>query len=159
MPSSAFAARPDAEFEETLRVFREVRFDQAFMFAYSPRHTTEAFDWADDVPAPLKKERLNRLIDLQADISRDINGALVGRQFEVLVEGTSDKDTSRLAGRTRGGKLMIFPGTLAQIPVGTLVEVEAREGFLWGFTGELSRVVTPTTTNAPRVLMELTMAG
>ena len=151
-----FCGESDDEFENTMRTFREVRFDQAFMFAYSPRHTTEAFDWPDDVPQIVKKERLNRLIDLQADISREINQSLVGQRFEVLAEGPSDKDPSRIAGRTRGGKLMIFPGSSNDFPVGTLVEVEAREGFLWGFTGEATRTITQT--EAPRVLMELTMA-
>ncbi len=152
-----FCGESDEEFENTMRTFREVRFDQAFMFAYSPRHSTLAFDWPDDVPQIVKKERLNRLIDLQADISREINQSLIGQKFEVLAEGPSDKDPSRIAGRTRGGKLMIFPGSSNDYPVGTLVEVEAREGFLWGFTGEARRVLSAT--EAPRVLMELTMAA
>ena len=152
-----FCGETEEEFENTMQVFREVRFDQAFMFAYSPRHTTEAFDWADDVPQLVKKERLNRLIDLQADISREKNQALIGQRFEVLAEGPSDKDPSRIAGRTRGGKLMIFPGSSRDYPVGTLVEVEAREGFLWGFTGEATRTISQT--EGPRVLMELTMAA
>ncbi len=152
-----FCGETEEEFENTLQTFREVRFDQAFMFAYSPRHTTEAFEWPDDVPPIVKKERLNRLIDLQADISREKNQALIGQRFEVLAEGPSDKDPSRIAGRTRGGKLMIFPGSSHDYPVGTLVEVEAREGFLWGFTGEARRTIAQT--EAPRVLMELTMAA
>ncbi|RYX81727.1 tRNA (N6-isopentenyl adenosine(37)-C2)-methylthiotransferase MiaB [bacterium] len=152
-----FCGESDEEFENTLKAFREIRFDQAFMFAYSPRHTTEAFEWPDDVPAIVKKERLNRLIDLQADISREKNGELVGQTFEVLVEGPSDKDPLKLAGRTRGNKLMIFPGALRDYPVGTIVEVEARDGFLWGFTGEAQRVLSSV--DSPRVLMELQMAG
>jgi len=152
-----FCGETDEEFENTLQVFRDIRFDQAFMFAYSPRHTTEAFEWPDDVPQLVKKERLNRLIDLQAEISREKNQALIGKRFEVLAEGPSDKDPSRIAGRTRGGKLMIFPGTSGDYPVGTLVEVEAREGFLWGFTGEATRTISAT--EGPRVLMELTMAA
>ncbi len=152
-----FCGETDAEFENTMDFFREVRFDQAFMFAYSSRHSTEAFDWTDDVPALVKKERLNRLIDLQADISRQKNQALVGRTFEVLVEGPSDKDPLKIAGRTRGNKLMIFPGSSRDFPVGTMVEVEAREGFLWGFLGEATQ--TTRRMEAPRVLMELQMAG
>jgi tRNA-2-methylthio-N6-dimethylallyladenosine synthase len=155
-----FCGETDEEFENTMQTFRDIRFDQAFMFAYSPRHTTEAFDWPDDVPHLVKKERLNRLIDLQADISREKNGQLVGQKFEVLVEGPSDKDPLRLAGRTRGGKLMIFAGQLRDYPVGTIVEVEAREGFLWGFTGDATRVLSAMPlVEAPRVLMELQMAG
>ncbi|BCM89287.1 tRNA-2-methylthio-N(6)-dimethylallyladenosine synthase [Abditibacteriota bacterium] len=155
-----FCGESDEEFENTMQTFREIRFDQAFMFAYSPRHTTEAFDWTDDVPLLVKKERLNRLIDLQADISREKNGEMVGQRFEVLVEGPSDKDPLKIAGRTRGNKLMIFPGTSHDYPVGTLVEVEARDGFLWGFIGEAKRVLSPMpSVESPRVLMELQMAG
>jgi len=150
-----FCGETEREFQHTMDFFEEMRFDQAFMFAYSPRHTTEAFDWPDDVPATDKKERLNRLINRQADISREINRDLVGRTFEVLVEGTSDKDSTKMAGRTRGNKLMIFPGTSRDYPVGTLVEVRAKEGFLWGFTGEATR--TLCVAEKPRVLMELSM--
>jgi len=150
-----FCGETEREFQNTLDFFEEMRFDQAFMFAYSPRHTTEAFDWPDDVPAIEKKERLNRLINRQADISREINQNLVGRPFEVLVEGTSDKDSTKMAGRTRGNKLMIFPGGSRDYPVGTLVEVRAKEGFLWGFTGEAMR--TLWVAEKPRVLMELSM--
>jgi len=150
-----FCGETEREFQNTLDFFEEMRFDQAFMFAYSPRHTTEAFDWPDDVPAVDKKERLNRLINRQADISREINRDLVGRPFGVLVEGTSDKDATKMAGRTRGNKLMIFPGNSHDYPVGTLVEVRAKEGFLWGFTGEAER--TLWVGEKPRVLMELSM--
>jgi len=150
-----FCGETEREFQGTMDFFEEMRFDQAFMFAYSPRHTTEAFDWPDDVPALEKKERLNRLINRQADISREINRNLVGRTFEVLVEGPSDKDASKIAGRTRGNKLMIFPGSSLDYPVGTLVEVRAKEGFLWGFTGEA--VETTRRVERPRVLMELSM--
>ncbi len=152
---AGFCGETDAEFENTLAFFREIQFDQGFLFAYSPRHSTAAFDWPDDVPAPVKKERLNRLIALQQEISRDKNAAQVGQTVEVLVEGLSNKNALNLAGRTRGGKLVIFPGTLEQFAPGTLVEVETREGFLWGFTGAARRV---TQTAAPsKVLMELAM--
>jgi tRNA-2-methylthio-N6-dimethylallyladenosine synthase len=107
-----FCGETDEEFENTIRFYEEIGFDQAFMFAYSPRRLTPAFDWADDVPAEVKRARLNRLITLQQDISRAKNQTQVGRVFEVLVEGRSNNDESKIAGRTRGNKLVIFPGTL-----------------------------------------------
>ena len=152
---AGFCGETDGEFENTLEFFREIGFDQGFLFAYSPRHSTAAFDWPDDVPAPVKKERLNRLIGLQQEISRDKNAAQVGRRVEVLVEGTSNKDDSKMAGRTRGSKLVIFPGTPEAYAPGSLVEVETREGFLWGFTGVAVRSLEAAP--ASRVLMELAM--
>ncbi len=153
---TGFCGETDAEFENTMEFFREIEFDQAYLFAYSPRHSTTAFDWADDVPVALKKERLARLIDLQQIISRDKNRRQVGQHFEVLVEGTSHKEFNNLAGRTRGNKLVLFPGTLSQFPIGSLVEVRADEAFLWGFKGELTRGLDVA--SAPRVLLELAMA-
>ena len=150
---AGFCGETDEEFENTMEFFREIQFDQGFLFAYSPRHSTAAFDWPDDVPALVKKERLNRLIRLQQEISRDKNQAQVGRRVEVLVEGTSNKDDTKMAGRTRGSKLVIFPGTREQYAPGSLVEVETGEGFLWGFTGTAVRALDAATPS--RVLMEL----
>lgn len=150
-----FCGETEAEFENTMQAFRDIQFDQAFMFAYSPRHSTEAWEWPDDVPIEVKKERLARLIELQNTIAREKNRQLIGRRFEVLVEGKSDKDPSKMMGRTRTNKLAIFPGTPEQFPPGSLVEVETQQGFLWGFTGEATQTVEKT--EAPRVLLELQM--
>ncbi len=136
-----FCGESEAEFQNTLRAFEEIQFDQAYMFAYSPRHSTESWDWADDVPADVKQRRLAELIALQNHIAREKNRKLVGQTYEVLVEGVSDKDPSRLMGRTRTNKLVLFPGDLQNYPAGSLVEAVAHEGFLWGFVGEATSVV------------------
>jgi tRNA-2-methylthio-N6-dimethylallyladenosine synthase len=151
-----FCGETEAEFENTLRAFREIEFDQAYMFAYSPRHTTEAWEWADDVPAETKQRRLAELIALQNEIGRDKNRRVVGSKCEVLVEGVSDKDSARLMGRTRTNKLILFPGTLETYPTGSLVEVESREAFLWGFVGEATRTLSRPA--AARPIIELQMA-
>jgi tRNA-2-methylthio-N6-dimethylallyladenosine synthase len=153
---TGFCGETDEEFENTMRVYREIEFDQAYMFAYSPRHSTEAFGWADDVPLALKKERLARLIELQNTISRDKNRRHVGQLFDVLVEGKSDKDENKMMGRTRSNKLVIFPGTPTSFPLGSLVEVRADEAFLWGFKGDVTRSLDIAP--ASRVLLELQMA-
>lgn len=151
-----FCGETEEEFANTLRTFEEIKFDQAYMFAYSPRHTTEAWDWADDVTAVVKQRRLAELIALQNTIARDKNRLLVGQSFEVLVEGMSDKDPSRLMGRTRGNKLMLFPGALENYPPGSLVEVTTNEAFLWGFIGEAT---TLHSRPAPaRKIIELSVA-
>jgi tRNA-2-methylthio-N6-dimethylallyladenosine synthase len=98
---------------------------------------------------------LSELIALQADISRDKNRSMKGQSVEVLIEGVSDKNPARLAGRTRGNKLVQFPGKLSETPAGTLVEVQTQEGFLWGFTGEMTRLLEPKAKS--RTLLELTV--
>ncbi len=132
-----FCGETEAEYEETVRAFEEIRFDNAFLFAYSPRHSTAAFDWPDDVPAATKQRRLSDLIDRQREISRDINMSQVGQNVEVLVEGRSAKDEARLSGRTRANKLVNFAGDLATTPPGSMAKIETTDGFLWGFSGRL----------------------
>ena len=136
-----FCGETEAEFQNTLRAFEEIQFDQAYMFAYSPRHSTEAWEWPDDVTADVKQRRLAELIALQNHIAREKNRKLVGRSYEVLVESVSDKDPTRLMGRTRTNKLVLFPGDLQNYPAGSLVEAVTHEGFLWGFIGEATRIV------------------
>ena len=150
-----FCGESEEEFQGTLRAFEEIQFDQAYMFAYSPRHSTEAWDWADDVPHEIKQRRLRELIDLQNHLAREKNRALVGGTYEVLVEGVSDKDAARLMGRTRGNKLVLFPGEIENYPAGSFVEVQTREGFLWGFVGEAKIVVARPA--APRKIIELSV--
>jgi tRNA-2-methylthio-N6-dimethylallyladenosine synthase len=136
-----FCGETEDEFQETMQAFRDIRFDQAFMFAYSPRHSTTAWDWPDDVSHEVKMRRLRQLIDLQNDIAREKNRDLIGQTAQVLVEGPSDNNPERLAGRTRSNKLVIFPGDVRDFPVGSTVEVLAQKGFLWGFTGEATHAV------------------
>ncbi|BCU81995.1 tRNA-2-methylthio-N(6)-dimethylallyladenosine synthase [Polycladomyces abyssicola] len=105
-----FPGETDEQFEETLSLVREVEFDSAFTFIYSPREGTPAAKMKDDVPMEVKKERLMRLNQLQDEISRRKNEALRGQVVEVLVEGESKKDPNVLSGRTRTNKLVNFTG-------------------------------------------------
>jgi tRNA-2-methylthio-N6-dimethylallyladenosine synthase len=86
-----FPGETEADFEETLSLIREARFANLFAFRYSPRPGTASARWGRDseVPEELAADRLARLFDLQAEIQRETNGSLVGREFEVLVEGTN----------------------------------------------------------------------
>jgi tRNA-2-methylthio-N6-dimethylallyladenosine synthase len=128
-----FPGETDEQFENTLRVVERVRFDGAFMFAYSPRPGTPAAQMENQVPRAVKQERLQRLIALQNRITCEINSAQVGRVFEVLVEGPSQKDPTKLAGFTRENKMMHFVG--ARELAGQIVRVRADEAHLWGFYG------------------------
>ncbi len=136
-----FCGESEEEYQETVRAFEQIRFDNAFLFAYSPRHSTDAWNWPDDVPAETKQRRLSDLINLQREISRDINLAQVGQRVEVLVEGRSAKDAARLSGRTRANKLVNFAGDLETTPPGSMVQVETTDGFLWGFSGHVLKTV------------------
>ncbi|HXG23741.1 MAG TPA: tRNA (N6-isopentenyl adenosine(37)-C2)-methylthiotransferase MiaB [Chthonomonadales bacterium] len=137
-----FPGETDEQFRNTLRFVEEIRFDAAFMFAYSPRPGTKAAEMPDQVPHEVKIARLNELIALQNRITVEKNRALVGQTFEVLVEGRSPKDPTKLTGLTRTFKTVNFPPPEedtrpADSLIGKLVMVRAVEGHLWGFTGEL----------------------
>jgi len=125
----------DAEFERTLEAVQEFRFDGAFIFAYSPRPGTPAAADPDQVPTELKRERLARLMRAQEAITDEINQGLVGREFEVLIEGPSPKDASRVQGFTREGRMMHFPAPGDRI--GRLARVVATKAHRWGLLGEL----------------------
>jgi tRNA-2-methylthio-N6-dimethylallyladenosine synthase len=131
-----FPGETEAQFENTLQAFAQIRFDQAFMFKYSDRPGTRAETMPDKVSEADKQNRLERLVALQNETSRAINQAQVGRTFEVLVEGHDAKHPEKLRGRTRPNKIIICEGPPDLI--GTLAHVTAREGFLWGFVGELA---------------------
>ncbi len=128
-----FPGETEEQFENTLRVVERLRFDGAFMFAYSPRPGTPAAQMKNQIPRAVKQERLERLIELQNRITCEINASQVGRVFEVLVEGPSQKDPTKLAGFTRENKMMHFVGSPDL--VGKIVKVRADEAHLWGFYG------------------------
>ncbi len=144
---AGFCGETEAEFQNTMRLFREVEFDQAYLFAYSPRHSTAAWDWPDDVPQETKLRRVTELVAMQKEIAREKNRALLGQTHQVLVEGRSDKDSSRLQGRTRSNKLVLFVGTLDDFPIGSFVDVATREAFQWGFIGEAEQLPTRPTSH------------
>lgn len=130
-----FPGETEEQFEDTLRLVEEVRFDGAFMFIYSPRPGTPAGDM-EQLPLHVRKSRMDRLLELQNRISTEINASMVGREFEVLVEGPSPKNPARLQGYSREFKMMHFEGPASL--TGQLVRVRATSSHLWGLGGELS---------------------
>ncbi|MFA6440244.1 MAG: tRNA (N6-isopentenyl adenosine(37)-C2)-methylthiotransferase MiaB [Bacteriovoracaceae bacterium] len=92
----------------TLDILKEVRYDGAYMFKYSPRENTKAYDMGDDVAEELKVERLNEIIELQNGIAFDINQSLIGTDVEVLVERDSSRSANDLLGRTDTNKKTVF---------------------------------------------------
>jgi tRNA-2-methylthio-N6-dimethylallyladenosine synthase len=106
-----FPGETEAEFAETLSLCEEVGFDGAFTFVYSPRRGTEAASMeADFIPHEVKVERMERLVEVVQRRARERSQRFVGRTLDVLVEGTSRHDPSRLRGRCRHGKVVNFDG-------------------------------------------------
>jgi len=115
----AFPGETDEDFEATLSLVREVEFDQVYAFTYSPRPGTDAAHLDGTVPEALARERLQRLLALQEQISARRNEATIGRTFEVLVDGASRLSPTTLQGRTTCNRIV-------HIPAGTAT----RAGFL-----------------------------
>ncbi|HZA88918.1 MAG TPA: tRNA (N6-isopentenyl adenosine(37)-C2)-methylthiotransferase MiaB [Solirubrobacterales bacterium] len=135
-----FPGEDEADFAETLEVVEEVGYDGAFTFVFSPRRGTVAADYPGQVPHPVKRERMERLVEVVQRRARQRAERFIGRTMEVLVEGPSRTDPARLRGRIRHNKTVNFDGTA---PPGELVEVEiagATSTTLSGAERLLSRV-------------------
>ncbi len=131
-----FPGETRAQFERTLSLVEAVQYDGAYTFAYSPRPGTAAFDQIDDVSRAEKKARLKALIDLQNGISKQKNEALLGRAYEVLVEGPTDELPGQFTGLTRTHKTVNFPARPEL--VGQMVPVQAISAHTWGYMGEMT---------------------
>ena len=116
-----FPGETDGDFQETLEVIDAVGYDGAFTFVYSPRRGTEAAEMEGQVPHSVKKERMAALVELVQARAAERASRFVGRSLEVLVEGPSRKDPSRLRGRSRHNKAVNFEGTAGP---GEMVDVE-----------------------------------
>ena len=115
-----FPGETESDFRETLEVVEEVGFDGAFTFVYSPRAGTEAAAMPDQVSDQVKRDRIERLVELVQRVARKRHEARVGGVEEVLVEGPSRTDASLLRGRTRRNTTVNFAGDAAP---GELVDV------------------------------------
>ncbi len=130
-----FPNETDEQFEETMSLYREVGFDSAFTFIYSPREGTPAAKMKDNVPIEVKKERLQRLNALVNEYSMEKNKRYEGQIVEVLVDGESKNNPDVLAGYTRANKLVNFVAPKSAI--GQLVKVKVTEAKTWSLNGEL----------------------
>jgi tRNA-2-methylthio-N6-dimethylallyladenosine synthase len=108
-----FPGETEADFEETLEVVDEVGFDGAFTFVYSPRAGTEAAAILDQVPDEVKRERIERLVEVVQRVAAERNALRVGLVEEVLVEGPSRTEAALLRGRTRRNTTVNFSGDAA----------------------------------------------
>jgi len=130
-----FPGETEADFEETLEVAEEVGYDGAFTFIYSPRRGTEAANLtADFIPHDVAVERMERLVEVVQRRARERAQRFVGRTLDVLVEGTSRTDASRVRGRTRHNKVVNFDGLASP---GEIVPVQITGATSQTLTGEL----------------------
>jgi tRNA-2-methylthio-N6-dimethylallyladenosine synthase len=120
---AGFCGETEEEHEDTLSLMRLVRYDMAYMFAYSERAGTYAQrKYEDDIPEEVKKRRLSEIISLQNEISSENNRLEIGRRHTVLVEGPSKRSDAQFAGRTDTNKTVIFDRENAS--KGAYVDVE-----------------------------------
>lgn len=106
---AGFPTETNEDHNATLEVMRAVRYDGAYMFKYSPREGTKAYQMNDDVPDEIKTKRLNEIIDLQQKISWEINQSLIGKEETILIESLSKKSEDFYSGRTDSNKICIVP--------------------------------------------------
>lgn len=133
---AGFPGETEADFRETLDLVEKVRYDGAFTFIYSPRANTAALTMGDTVSTPEKRERLQRLIELQNWISRECNEAWVGRATELLVDGPSERNPAIWSGRMSQNKLVHFQPQAGLKP-GDLVQVEISHAQTFTLEGKL----------------------
>ncbi|WP_336772211.1 tRNA (N6-isopentenyl adenosine(37)-C2)-methylthiotransferase MiaB [Paenibacillus sp. MMO-58] len=129
-----FPGETDEQFEDTMTLVRQVGFDFAYTFIYSPREGTPAAGMEDNVPMDVKKNRLKRLNELMAELGRRSNERMEGEIVEVLVEGESKNNPNILAGRTRTNKLVHLEGPKEWI--GQFIHVRVTEAKTWYIKAE-----------------------
>ncbi|WP_288307673.1 tRNA (N6-isopentenyl adenosine(37)-C2)-methylthiotransferase MiaB [uncultured Muribaculum sp.] len=113
---TGFYGETEEDFQKTLQLMQEAKFDSSFMFKYSERPGTLASrTMPDNVPENVKIDRLNRMIELQNKLSAQSNQNDIGKIFEVLVEGVSKRSTKQMVGRTMQNKTCVFPRGNAHI--------------------------------------------
>lgn len=130
-----FPGETEEDFEETLKVVREVRYDQGFTFIYSKREGTKAATMDEQIPRDVSQKRFDRLIEEMYQIFYENNEKMLGETVEVLVEGPSKNNEDILTGRTRGYKLVHFEGPKELI--GKLVQVKINSHNSFSLSGEL----------------------
>jgi tRNA-2-methylthio-N6-dimethylallyladenosine synthase len=132
-----FPGETDRDFEDTMKLIRDLDFDQSFSFIFSARPGTPAANLPDDTPMEVKKERLMRLQQQINTQAARYSRAMVGTTQRVLVEGTSKKDPRQLSGRTENNRVVNFDGN--QRLVGHFADVVITEALSNSLRG---RVVT-----------------
>ena len=124
-----FPGETDDDYKQTRKLVEHLQFDNAFVFRYSPRRDTLAAEMSDQIDESIKEARNHDLLEVVNDSAHNINAQLVGQTLEVLCEGPSKTNPSRMMGRTRTNKIVLFETD--QNVIGTFVDVriERATGF------------------------------
>ena len=130
-----FPGESEEDFLETIDLVKKVQYDSAFTFIYSRRNHTPADRMENQISDDVKHDRFNRLVEVVNEGIVASNKAAEGKVYEVLVEGTSKNDETKLTGRTRNGKLVNFDGCKEMI--GKLVNVKIVEAKSFSLVGEI----------------------
>ncbi len=122
---AGFCTETEQDHQDTLDIMQYSRYDFSYMFFYSERPGTLAQRrYADDVPEPVKKERLQQIVALQNELSLISNRQDIGKVFEVLIEGNSKRDEQAWMGRNSQNKVLVFPKTVPELKPGEYVQVK-----------------------------------
>ncbi|MBE6101254.1 MAG: tRNA (N6-isopentenyl adenosine(37)-C2)-methylthiotransferase MiaB [Selenomonas ruminantium] len=130
-----FPGETEEDFEELLTFLKEIRYDAAYTFIYSKRSGTPAAEMENQVPEDVKKARLQKLMEVQNEISLEINKSLQGKTMEVMVEGPSKNDETVWMGHTRSNKIVLFPH--GEEKEGDFVQVKITSPQTWVLKGEV----------------------
>ncbi len=129
-----FPGETEEDFQQTLQLLKDVRYDMAFTFIYSKRSGTPAAEFEEQVPEEVKRVRLQALMDVQNEISLELNQAMEGKVYDIIVEGPSRTDENMWFGRTSGNKMVLLPKQ-DNLNVGDTIDVRIDKGQTWVLYG------------------------
>ena len=129
-----FPGETEEDFQQTLQLLKDVRYDMAFTFIYSKRSGTPAAEFEEKVPEEVKRVRLQALMDVQNEISLELNQAMEGKVYDIIVEGPSRTDKNMWFGRTSGNKMVLFPKQ-ENLNIGDTIDVRIDKGQTWVLYG------------------------
>ena len=132
---TGFPGETEEMHQETLALLKEVRFDSAYTFIYSPRNGTPAARMTDQSDEETKHRRLQELMDVENEVSLSLNQAMEGKTYPIIVEGPS-KQENVWYGRTSGNKMILFPYQEG-VKVGDTLEAKVEVGQTWVLKGKL----------------------
>lgn len=128
-----FPGETEQDFCDTLDLVKKAKYSSAFCFVYSRRKGTPAYSMDDQIPYAVKKDRITRLIACQNEVTKEISSTMVGRRYEILVEGENNHYKDTMCGRTESGRLVNFKCDASCIGRFVTVEIErASSATLWG---------------------------
>jgi tRNA-2-methylthio-N6-dimethylallyladenosine synthase len=133
-----FPGETEEDFNETLSVVKQVKFDQIYMFIYSKRTGTKAAEMQDDTTNEEKVKRLEKLKKIYEEILPELNKKTIGKTYKVLVEGASKNNNTIYTGRTSQNKIVVFEAE--EKDIGKIVNIKITNDHLWYLDGEVERV-------------------